>query len=559
MKTITKTICLLTLLCTGHLSTSAGTRENIATMGENIGPKEVKTVLKELDATIAERDNYPKKKEWRVTNLHYEMKRAHNASDSLKIYDRLFEEYKYYQFDSAWCYARKMEKLAIRSADREGMARARAGLLFCYKSVGFFNEANEIIRDFRTEDLPPEMLVNYYLLCAETYLNQSSYVWGISELTHKYDSLKRHYYQMAYQASPEGSFAHELAGLEIELFEHSTDSLSIEARKRLINRHDISEHEEAVQYSILAAAYSCRGYTNEAIYYRALSAISDIISCTRETTSAKVLAEYMYDAGDISRASSYIHQALRDAEAYNSRIRKVEINTVLPVIENARYNWVWNQRTVFLILVIVVTLLLMLSVSLFLKLRSRNTRLAELHQRLEKGAEELSETNRNLCNVNERLNEANEIKDQYIAKSLCGNFGFVNEVEEQTKFAVRKIMAKQYDDVIGLLSNIGIKKERERIYAAFDSAFLKLFPNFIDEFNRLFPEEFKIGLDDNGALPMEVRIFALMRLGIENSAEVAEYLNISVNTLYVYKTKVKSKSSVPKEEFDSMIRAIPKP
>lgn len=204
MKTITKTICLLTLLCTGQLSVSAGTRENIAPMGENIGPKEVKTVLKELDATIAERDNYPKKKEWRVTNLHYEMKRAHNASDSLKIYDRLFEEYKYYQFDSAWCYARKMEKLAIRSADREGMARARAGLLFCYKSVGFFNEANEIIRDFRTEDLPPEMLVNYYLLCAETYLNQSSYVWGISELTHKYDSLKRHYYQMAYQASPRG-------------------------------------------------------------------------------------------------------------------------------------------------------------------------------------------------------------------------------------------------------------------------------------------------------------------------------------------------------------------
>lgn len=529
--------------------------------GREVGEKDVETALKELDETIAGRDTYIKKKEWRITNLHYEMARARDASDSLRFYSRLFDEYRYYQFDSAWFYAKRMEKTASGSGDRTGIARARAGLIFCCKSVGFFNEALEIIGDFSRDcsGLPPELLADYYRLCAETYLNLSSYVGGISELTHQYDSLKRHYYQMAYAISPAGSFAHELAGLEIELFDHPTDSLSIEARKRLINRHDISEHEEAVQYSILAAAYSCRGYTNEAIYYRALSAISDIISCTRETTSAKVLAEYMYDAGDISRASSYIHQALRDAEAYNSRIRKVEINTVLPVIENARYNWVWNQRTAFLILVIVVTLLLVLSVSLFLKLRSRNTRLAELHQRLEKGAEELSETNRNLCNVNERLNEANEIKDQYIAKSLCGNFGFVNEVEEQTKFAVRKIMAKQYDDVIGQLSNIGIKKERERIYAAFDSAFLKLFPNFIDEFNRLFPEEFKIGLDDNGALPMEVRIFALMRLGIENSAEVAEYLNISVNTLYVYKTKVKSKSSVPKEEFDSMIRAIPKP
>ena len=120
-------------------------------------------------------------------------------------------------------------------------------------------------------------------------------------------------------------------------------------------------------------------------------------------------------------------------------------------------------------------------------------------------------------------------------------------------------MARQYDEAIGLLSGIGIRKERERIYAAFDSAFLKLFPNFIDEYNRLFPPENRVELDDNGALPMETRIFALMRLGVENSAEVAEYLNISVNTIYVYKTKVKSRSLVPKEEFDGRIRAIPKP
>lgn len=555
----TKNIKTLTVIFLLALS-GAGTAAETATLTPSgIGKVEVNAALKELDATIAERDKYLKKKEWRVTNLNIQLGKARDWSDSLRIYSRLFDEYRYFQFDSAWCYAKSMEKLAKKGGDRVGLARAQTGLLFCYKSAGFFSEALETIRDFRTEGLPEELLGEYYLLCAETYLNLSSYVQGPTGLSEEYDKTKFGYYELARKCFSPGSFGRELAELETELHYNYSDSLTIEGRKRLISRHDISEHEEAVQYSVLANAYSCRGYADEATYYRALSAISDIRSCTRETTSAKVLAEYMYVTGDIPRAYSYIQQALRDAEAYNTRIRLLEINTVLPVIENGRYNWIRGQRTVFLALVIVVTLLLMLSVFLFFKLRSRTRRLSEAHEQLKRSSDELSRTNASLTETIGRLNEANEIKDQYIARSLCGNFGFVNEVEEQTKFAVRKIMAKQYDDATGLLNNIGIRKERERVYAAFDSAFLKLFPNFIEEYNRLFPEEHRIELDDNGALPMEARIFALMRLGVENSAEVAEYLNISVNTIYVYKTKAKSRSIVPKEEFDGRIRAIPKP
>ena len=538
---------------------TAVSAENAELTPPGIGKAEVNAVLKELDAAIAERDKYLKKKEWRLTNLDVQLGKARDWRDSLRIYSRLFDEYRYYQFDSAWCCAKRMESLAVRNGDRVGLARARTGLLFCYKSAGFFSEALATIRDFRTDGLPEELLGEYYLLCAETYLNLSSYVHGVTGLSKEYDRTKLEYYELARKCFSPGSFGRELAELEVELHRNYSDSMTIEGRKSLISSHDIGEHEEAVQYSILANAYVCRNHAAEATYYRALSAIFDIRSCTRETTSARVLAEYMYETGDITRAYSYIRQALRDAEAYNTRIRMLEINTVLPVIENGRYDWIRGQRTVFLSLVIVVTLLLLLSVVLFFKLRSRTRRLSEAHEQLKRSSDELSRTNKSLTETNGRLNEANEIKDQYIARSLCGNFGFVNEVEEQTRFAVRKIMARQYDDAIGLLSGIGIRKERERIYAAFDSAFLKLFPNFIDEYNRLFPPENRVELDDNGTLPMETRIFALMRLGVENSAEVAEYLNISVNTIYVYKTKVKSRSLVPKEEFDGRIRAIPKP
>ncbi len=143
-------------------------------------------------------------------------------------------------------------------------------------------------------------------------------------------------------------------------------------------------------------------------------------------------------------------------------------------------------------------------------------------------------------------------------QSLQGNTSFVNSVEKESLAAIRKITIRQYEDAKAILYNLGVKEERERIYAAFDTAFMALFPNFIESFNVLMNEDAHITLDKNGALPMEVRIFALMRLGIDDPAQVAEYLHLSVNTIYVYKNKIKSKSSVSKDQFDALIMAISK-
>ncbi len=118
---------------------------------------------------------------------------------------------------------------------------------------------------------------------------------------------------------------------------------------------------------------------------------------------------------------------------------------------------------------------------------------------------------------------------------------------------------KKYDELKFLPFQMGIKEERQRIFRSFDHAFLQLFPNFIDEFNKLFNEEDWISLDGNSELPMEVRIFALLRLGISDPAEVARYLNLSTKTIYVYKTKPKSKSIVDNNDLEPRIMAIPKP
>lgn len=512
-------------------------------------------VLNAVNEEIKERDSYQVVKEKRIADLKKEL----NESNEFNIYNQLFDEYKYYQNDSSYMYARRLEAVALKSGKNIEKAIAQSALLFCYKSVGFFKEATDIISNFDPSGLPDELLMNFYLLCAHTYQNLSSYVNGTLDLSAEYDKLKIHYYELALKYAPEYSFYYTSIALEIALIKHYSDELAIEERKSLIVQYKLEEHEMAVQYSILSSALDARNCRDEAIYYRALSVLSDIRSCTHETTSAKVLAEYMYERNELSRAHNYIYQALYDAQFYNSRLRMVEINLTLSNIENSRYNWLNRQRLLFLGFGSLVLILLIITFVLSRQLRKKNKALYNIQLKLLSNADVLRETNSSLTSLNEKLKETSEIKDRYIIQSLHGNSYFVNEIEKHTKSLLVKIRTKQYDDAKTLLYNMGIKTERERLYTSFDTAFLSLFPNFIDAFNALFPESEWIQLEKNDSLPMEVRIFAMMRIGIDKASEVAEYLNLSVNTVYVYKANIKNKSLVSKDRFDAEIMAIPKP
>lgn len=218
-----------------------------------------------------------------------------------------------------------------------------------------------------------------------------------------------------------------------------------------------------------------------------------------------------------------------------------------------------RQRLLYLGFGSIVFILLLLSVVLFIRLRRSNQELKQVHGELLQSADNLSKINDDLNQINGKLKEVNEIKDRYIIQSLYVNPDFVNYVEKQSKAIITKIGVKQYDEAKALLHKLNIKDERKKIYSSFDQAFLKLFPNFIDEINKLFPPENQVSLEENGSIPMEIRIFALMRLGIDNPQQIADYLNLSVNTVYVYKANVKAKSSCAKEGFDEAIMAIRKP
>ena len=530
---------------------------------------QLKTVLRELDETIDNRQRFENETQLKISRLKEELARTDSSGCRFDLYSALFEQYKNYQYDSAFVYAKLMEKSAFREnpcgeAGKCGSgsiykAKAQIALLYCFKSVGFFNEACDVIRTFDSENVPASLCAEFYFLCAETYQNMSSYVKGTEVLSSKYDRERLAYYDRVLQYADAGSYYYGYAKLDKALLEHYSDSLAIDGRESFILMNDWDEHQKAVQYSILSEAYNTVGKFDEAVYYRALSAIMDIRSCTHETTSARVLAGHMYERNDIKRAYEYIQQAQYDAEFFNSRLRKTEINTILPVIESGRYNWMNNQRVLLYIILFSIIVLFVLTILLLLILRARNKDLKQIHSALEEKTELLEQSNKSLTDVISKLREANEIKDQYIIQSLYGNTDFVNEVNEAVNEAARDITLKRADEARTKLYHIGIKNERARIAATFDTAFLKLFPNWLDEFNSLFPDNMKVRLSEDGTMPMDVRIFALMRLGFGNPAEVAKYLNLSIDTVYVYKSRIKARAIVDNDEFDERIMAIPKP
>lgn len=517
----------------------------------------IDSVLYVLDCEMSQCDVYMQKKEEKLVSLKTLLRQSADDHHCFALCNELFEEYKHYQYDSAYVYAVRSLRLAEQLQQPESIALAKSSLIFCYTAVGFYKEADEVNRGFSVEGLTPQMLEHYYFQCLYLYQNMRDFAVGNDSLWQHYEYLREQaraqVLMNADKNTDEYQRNHSKDMLSVEFL--SPDSM-IERRKQLLDKYSLPLHDQAVQYFMIGEMCDKLGRRTEATYYMALSAINDIRSITRETSAGKTLASYMYEAGDIDRAIRYIHRAQSDANFYNTRIRKMEINSILPLIESKRYEQMSRQRNFLFAFGAFVLLTLLLLVILYVILKKKNRSLREARNEIEQKARERDAVNRQLSVTNMQLQEANEIKDSYIVQSLYGDSSFVNDVEEKCKQLGRKLKAKQYDDLLSIINGINIRQERERMSSSFDAAFLKLFPTFLEEYNKLFPEEYQACLTDSGMLPTEVRIFALMRLGIADTALVAKYLNISQNTIYVYKAKVKAKSLVSKEEFDNRILRI---
>lgn len=503
--------------------------------------------LKELDSYIDQRDHYIQLRENRINILKQRIASINNDTERFEIYSSLFDEYKSYKYDSAFVYAQKSFATAQKLSDLNKVIEAKRQMAFCYLSSGLFKEASDIMKSIDIENAPTNIKRDYYVLLARLYYDMADYSFG-EYFSQDYIKSGIQYCDSAITYLPiESSSVWSTVGLK--RMQQRNFPAAIDAFQTLLRLPNIDDHTYAIATSSIGFMYSEMGDTEKAIYYLSQASIGDIKSATKEAVALQNLAGILYREGDVKRANSYIRIAMEDANFYNARHRKIQISAILPIIEKERMEMVERQRNDLIIFASIVSLL-------FFLLLAATVIIYKQVKRLRKARQTIQLQNKDLKSAYIKLYEANEIKDEYIVQSLYGKSEYIDRLENLYKIINRKIIARQYDDIRSYLKEDDLKKERENMYSSFDDTFLRLFPDFIEGYNHLFKPEDSISLDTNKVLTPELRIFALIRLGIHESERIAKFLDYSVNTINTYKTKVKNKSIIPNEQFEQKIMEI---
>jgi hypothetical protein len=507
-------------------------------------------LLEKLDNNLIQKEQYVIEKQKRILELMYRLKEANSSADVSELYnlyDQLHDEYKSFAYDSAFKYVSELNQMAPMLYNYDRLIHAKIKMGFTLMSSGLFKESLDTLTRIDISKCSLQTKQEYYSTIARAYYDFADYD-NDGYFANKYKGIGNQYLDSAITILTEDTPEYWAA---LGLFRMKTNNLqgSIDAFNFLISKYQISTHLYAIATSSMGYIYTLMDRDNEAIDMLIKAAIADITSSTKETVALRNLAVLLLKKGDIDRAYRYIKVALEDATFYNARHRKIEVGAVLPIIEGERLRIVEMQKRKLSKYSIVVTVLsilvLVFFIIIFLQLR-----------KLMKIRKILQETNRNLQEMNQRLTESNIIKEEYIGYFFNINSEFIEKLESYRKTILRKITTRQFDDLENIIRSNDLKKEREDLFMNFDKIFLKLFPRFVDEFNSFFNEEDRIHLKHGELLNADLRIFALMRLGITDSEKIAKFLDFSVNTIYTYKTKIKHKAIIDRDTFDERVMKI---
>lgn len=516
-------------------------------------------VLQELLQTIERTAEYDAVQIERIIELKNEIKES-GDSDLIKRYhlnQELFNEYRIFKQDSAFKYGIEARNLAMQLDSVPLMAEAVVNLGNVCVSAGMFNEALEYLETIDPDEIPDNIRSSYFGLLGRCYNDMADFS-NLSHFTSTYNETARDYHHLALSLAEVGTFNHSMLEAYIKYKEGELDGALEDFL--LLADQDLHLREKAVVNSVLGDIYAQNQQKENAVYHLSQASIADIQSSAKENLAMIRLAELLFAEGDLQNASTFIKKANEDAGFYGAQQRKIRVGAVLPLIEEQIIQKIEEQRANLYRQNIIVSILFLFVMALALIIYSqvRKSRRAkkiieDAHVKLQDTNGKLNDTNSKLKSVNHKLLEVNKIKEEYIG------FFFTQDAEifekfREFKFRIEKdLKENDLEKLKYTVSNYDLKREKEKLLKNFDEAFIKLFPDFIEEFNSLLKPGKQIDMKKNQILNKELRIFALMRLGITHNEIIAQILGYSVTSIYTYKSKTRGKSSFSTREFDEKL------
>ena len=292
--------------------------------------------------------------------------------------------------------------------------------------------------------------------------------------------------------------------------------------------------------------------------YLVEASVSDGLCQLKETIALQKLAYYIFkkDASNSKRAAKYIQHTMEDAQFFNNQLRMMEISNILPVIASANQQAAERSRTRFLWGFIGVSMALVIILILsFVNNRQKN-RLKKNKAEIEEQNEKQKEVNAQLTELNQQLIETNIKRETYMRLFMDISAAYISKLSDYRKLVSRKIKANQTADLLKSLNTHKLEEEESQMfYNRFDKAFMELYPGFVTELNKLLLPECQMEVPTTHDLTTEIRIFALMRLGVTDSQEIATLLHYSTQTIYNYKSGMRAKA-INRDTFESDINQL---
>ncbi len=479
---------------------------------------------------------------------------------------KLFEEYKTYISDSAIHYAQNNLKIAYELNDSYAISETKLILASAYSIAGMFIESLDLLKSIEKRNLTYELKVSYYdnyKLLYGYYAQNNFYTSGYNKRSAIYrDSLL---------GLLDTNFTHYKIVYADKLYDNDQLKDAKEILTNLLNQSKEENHERAILAYALANVYKKEGNIEMQKKYFTLSAICDIKNNIKENASLQALALVLYEMGDIENAYQCIKSSMEDAIFCNARLRTFEVSKIFPIIDSAYQEKTLKQREElkrFLLLISILSVFLVIALIFVYrqmkkvarirkKLHLSNLKLNEVNRNLQEANDKLKATNLKFTELNTELSEANQIKEAYIGHFLDLCSTYIDKLQKFQNSINRKLTENKREELLKILrSNEMIDNELKELYDNFDHIFLHLYPNFVEDFNSLLLEEERFVLKHNELLNVELRIFALIRLGITDSSKIAAFLHYSANTIYSYRTRVRNKAAVPRHEFESLVMKI---
>jgi hypothetical protein len=512
-----------------------------------------------LDNVIENRVQYTEKKEDKINNLKkLLMKKDLSLEYISEINNELYNEYKKYQLDSAIHYALQNIHISQSINNQQLKYMSYINLASIYSYSGKILESEMILKKINIQNLPKNLLPDYY----EAYSRFYEHYATISNQSRFHDMVDL-YRDSLMDVLETSMYRYKINMVHKYILQRDSDKAE-ELLDSLYVIEDVDTPEYALITHYLGVVCGMKAQTELEKKYFTMSAIADIKNSIKENASFQQLARIYYNNGDLANSFRYTQLAIEDALFSGVQFRTTEMAGFYSII-NASYQ-VKEANTnsklkKYLILISMLSAILILLVFYIYKQMKKMSHikeeLSQANAKLKDIIHELNETNSLINERNDQLSESNKIKEQYIAQFFHQCSSYIDKMEDYRRTLYKLAISKHYEELIKKTKSTSVVEgELEELYVHFDNIFLGLYPTFVFEFNTLLSKNEQIILKSGCLLTRELRIYALLRLGITDGTKIAGFLRCSLSTIYNYRTKMRNKAALNRDQFENMVMKI---